>query len=568
MGLLDIFRRPRPVEPLPGSPDLRSLSTGSVPLSAHVAASSVTPEVAIRTVAILACVRFLSQALASMPLRVVRTLPDGRKEHATDLPCYTVLTKSPNSWQSRYEWVETLVYHTALYGNSYSLIVPSTAGGFCSALEPLHPSRMQVLRLSDGTAGYRYMHAPVDAAGGRTGWVDYRQAQILHVRWISDNSRVGMVPGELCATSVALARKLDQAAIGFWDNNARPDVVIETTESLNDEAIRAFRAQWREIYGGAGKRGSAAVLPKKATLRTIEGNSSEANEFSQLRRDIVAEVATVFGVPGTLVGVREAMKYSTTEQEHISAQVWCLLPWCCRLEGAIDRTVLTPESGPRYVGVASKLDNKGLMRGDTAARAAMYDTLAKWGAIRPEEMRDLEDLPELDEPAAKETYIQSGFVPLRVAADSSLTDAAVGTLMSIVETVATGGITASAAEALILTAYPTITPEQAKAIVAGAASSEPEESGLEPVDSQEPVIAPDTTIQEASLNGAQVTALLEILKGVGEGTLTADSAVSLITSAFPQIDASEAAGMVSGAKPPTASQSPEPPPSVEEPANG
>ena len=467
MGLLDIFRRSAPPQPAPPL-ELRGLSDGSGPWSAWIRPESVTPEVAIRTTAILACVRFLAQSTASMPLRVIRTLPDGRKAAATDLPCYQVLTETPNGWQSLYEWVETTIYHTALWGNAFSRIVPSTTGGFCSALEPLHPSRMTVSRMSDGTLGYRYLYPQGSGPRGETGWVEFTQDEILHTRWISDNGFLGMVPSSLCATSVALARKLDQAATSFWQNSARPDVVIETQETINDDAIRAFRRQWNEIYGGTANRGQAAVLPKKATLRTIDSNSNEASEFSALRRDVTAECATVYGVPGTLVGVREAMKYSTTEQEHLSAQVWCLLPWERRLEGAINRTILTPRSGPLYAGVKAKVDNRGLLRGDSAARAALYDAMAKWGALQPAEMRDLEDLPQLDDPASKETYIQSGFVPLRVAADSSLTDGSVTTILAILAAVSAGTLAAPAAEALIVASFPQFDPTAASAIVAGA----------------------------------------------------------------------------------------------------
>lgn len=460
------FLRTRPVPPAPAV-ELRGLSDGSGPWSTFISADAVTPEVAVRTTAILSCVRFLAQSVASMPLRVIRTTTDGRKSNAVDLPCYSVITDTPNATQSLYEWMESTIYHTALWGNAYSRIVPGIDGGFCSALELLHPSRMKPGRMSDGSIGYRYLYPQGAGPNGQTGFVDFAQDEILHPRWISDNGIVGLVPSTLCATSVALARELDIAARAFWSNGARPDIVIETDETLNQPAIDAFRDQWRQIYGGSRNRGGAAILPKKSKLVTIESNSNEASEFSQLRRDVTAECATIFGVPGSLVGVREAMKYATTEQEHLSAQVWCLLPWEKRLEGAINRTILTPRSGPQYAGVKCKVDNRGLLRGDSAARGALYDTLAKWGALRPAEMRDLEDFPELDEPASRETYIQSGFVPLREAADSSLSETQVSSLLAVLAAVSAGTLAAPAATAIIAAAYPTLS-DSAASIVAGA----------------------------------------------------------------------------------------------------
>ncbi|MFN9955440.1 MAG: phage portal protein [bacterium] len=108
-------------------------------------------------------------------------------------------------------------------------------------------------------------------------------------------------------------------------------------------------------------------------------------------------------------------KWSTVEQEHLSAQVWCLLPWQRRVEGAVDRTILSTyqDQGDR---VSFKLDNRGLLRGDTASRVQLYSALWQQGAISPNEIRDLEDLPLLDTPAADQTYVQLGFSTLDNAA--------------------------------------------------------------------------------------------------------------------------------------------------------
>jgi HK97 family phage portal protein len=368
------------------------------------------PDTAIRVTAILAVVRFLAQAVASMPGHCVRTLPTGRRSAADDLPVAYVLGKRPNSWQSSYEFYEWLVYTTALYGNSFARIIPGPRG-FCSELRPLHPSRMKVVRLSDYSVGYQYYEAD-----GR--WRPLRQEEVLHVRWLSENGLVGMAPPELCATSIALARSIDTAATAYWDNSARPDIVLETQETIPAEAVNALRQQMRDLYGGSSKRGSAAVLPRKMQLKTIEGNTAEQSQLIELRNAVVADVARCWGVPSTLIGDSTMNKWSTVEQEHLSAQVWCLLPWQRRIEGAIDRTILSTyqEAGDQ---VHFKLDNRGLLRGDTASRVQLYGALWSQGAISPNEIRDLEDLPLLDTPAADQTYVQLGFSTLDNAATAA-----------------------------------------------------------------------------------------------------------------------------------------------------
>lgn len=482
-------------KPAPSYEMIRAFPSG--PFQIFDADLAGRPETAIRVTAILAVVRFLAQACASMPGHLMRTMTDGRKGVASDLPVSYVLTKRPNQWQSAYEFYEWLVYAAALHGNGYARIIPGPRG-FCSELRPLHPTRVKAERMSDYSIRYQYLEP-------HGGWTTLDQSQVLHVRWLSDNGLVGMAPPELCSTSIALARSIDTAATAFWDNSARPDVVLETQETIPQEAVEALRRQMQDLYGGAKKRGSAAVLPRKMQLKPIEGNTAEQSQLLELRNAIVADVARCWGVPSTLIGDATMNKWSTVEQEHLSAQVWCLLPWQRRIEGAIDRAILSTyqESGDQ---VYFKLDNRGLLRGDTASRVQLYSSLWQQGAISPNEIRDLEDLPLLDTPAANQTYVQLGFSTLDAAAaqaDHSPTDT-----QSTIDTPST---------------------PDAQQPVDPSASSAP-------------------ALAATALNGAQVTALLDVLAQISAGTLEPDAAVALITSAFPTIADELAKQMVAGAK--------------------
>jgi hypothetical protein len=105
-------------------------------------------------------------------------------------------------------------------------------------------------------------------------------------------------------------------------------------------------------------------------------------------------------------------RYSNPEQEHLSAQVWCMLPWQKRMEGPFDMALQPVYGDDVYV----RLDNRGLLRGDSASRAALYQSMFNMGAITPNEIRDFEDLEVLDDQAANETFMQLGFSTLGNAA--------------------------------------------------------------------------------------------------------------------------------------------------------
>jgi len=52
----------------------------------------VTPDTAMRTSAVLACIRVLAETIAGLPLHLYRRVDD-EKQKASDIPLYSVLHK-------------------------------------------------------------------------------------------------------------------------------------------------------------------------------------------------------------------------------------------------------------------------------------------------------------------------------------------------------------------------------------------------------------------------------------------------------------------------------------------
>jgi len=246
-------------------------------------------------------------------------------------------------------------------------------------------------------------------------------------------------------------------------------------------------------------------MTKKMTLTPMQSNSMEQSQYQQLRDAILPDICRHWGVPSTLLGDAKMARYSNPEQEHLSAQVWCMLPWQKRMEGPFDMALQPVYGDDVYV----RLDNRGLLRGDSASRAALYQSMFNMGAITPNEIRDFEDLEVLDDQAANETFMQLGFSTL--------------------------GNAAAAAAA----------PPEGEPVAQPADEPEDEPAADEP----EPATGITNDLAATALNGAQVTALLEVLAQVSAGTLEKPAAVALITSAFPTVSPDLAQQMVDGSIP-------------------
>lgn len=100
---------------------------------------------AMQTTAVYACVRILSEAVASLPVHVYQYREDGGKEKVIDHLLYYVLHDEPNPEMTSFVFRETLMSHLLILGNAYAQIIRDGAGRVL-ALYPLLPNKMDVQR--------------------------------------------------------------------------------------------------------------------------------------------------------------------------------------------------------------------------------------------------------------------------------------------------------------------------------------------------------------------------------------------------------------------------------------
>ena len=91
---------------------------------ATAAGVSVTPDKALQSVWVWACVRVLSETLAQLPWIVYKRLGKYGRERATGPPLWEVLHDAPTKSQTRFEFREILLWHEVPLGTGSSAIHP------------------------------------------------------------------------------------------------------------------------------------------------------------------------------------------------------------------------------------------------------------------------------------------------------------------------------------------------------------------------------------------------------------------------------------------------------------
>jgi len=453
----------------------------------------IDAESALRATVVLACVRVLSASVAGLPLHLYRRLAGGGKELARDVPLYRVLHTTPNDWQTSYEWRETLMLHLLLHGNAYCEI---RGAGDSRQLIPLHPSRMKVDRLENGRLRYTYR----EDRGSST---VYSQDAVMHLRWLSDDGLNGMVPVEIAADAIGLARALEIHGASFFGNGARPGVVLTTDQMLSPEAAENTRNQWERAHRGPSRAQRTAVLQGGLKISEVGGNNQES-QFLESRRFQCEEICgRIYGVPPHLIGDLSRSSFSNIEQQSLDYVQNGLMPWLRRFESAISRDLLTDDE------TFAEFDVRGALRADAAGRSAFYNTMASLGVFSVNEIRGFENLNPVDGGDIR-------VVPLNMQ-------------------------TLEQANAAAQLAMAPAAPVVEEIITVDETPAEPA-----PEATPEPEVEEGPQIADVSLNGAQVSSLLEIVAQYNAGLLNETGAKAIIAAAFPGIPQATIDAIIAG----------------------
>lgn len=365
----------------------------------------ITPETALQCSAVLACVRLIAENLATVPLHLYRRLPEGGKDRARDLPLYRILNQQPNGWQTSFEFREMLTAHCLLYGNAYAEI-RSGAVGAVSELWPLHPSRMKVTQLEDGTLRYCYR----EQHGNET---YYRQDQIFHLRWLSQDGVMGMLPITLARDAIGLAQALEAHGGAYFGNACRLSGLMESDNPITVETAERLREQFERLHRGADRAFRTAVLPQGVKWKDVQG-TNESSQFLESRSYQVVEICRAYRVDPSYVQDKTKVGYASQEQAAIDLVQQTLLPWFRRWESAITRDLVVRDDV-----YFAEFDTRGLLRGDLAAQANWLREMIGLGIYSVNEAREVLNMNPIG-PEGDQRYMQLNMTTMQgIALDAA-----------------------------------------------------------------------------------------------------------------------------------------------------
>jgi HK97 family phage portal protein len=344
-----------------------------------VSGMRVSADSAMRLAAVYACVRILSETMASLPLVVYRARADGGKDRVTDHWLYRLLGKKPNRYQNPFEWREMLQGHLALRGNAFCQILANGRGEI-TELIPVHPDRVRMELLAEGDYRYRIQN--------QTGHeLVLPRGEVWHLRGLSSDGLLGLSPIELSRESLGMALAAQDYGARFFNNDAKPTGGwIEFPGNFKDnEAKRVFRESYQAAQSGAN-RGKVLVLENGMKFHEVGVTNKDA-QFLELRKFQITDIARLFRVPPHMIADLDRATFSNIEQQSLEFVMHTMTPWAERWEASIEADLMLDGDE-----LEIEFDFANLMRGDAASRSAYYQSGIQNGWLTRNEARIAENL--------------------------------------------------------------------------------------------------------------------------------------------------------------------------------
>lgn len=355
----------------------------------------VTPKTVMQVDAVWSCVRLISETIATLPLSMYERTPSG-KRYAPQHPLHFVIHSQPNADSTASVFWEALIASMLLRGSGRAekLYVGTKLVG----LAFLDPDKLVISRDANG----RKVHSYPRANGVMR---EIPENKIWTVPGFTLDGYNGVSAIVYGAKMFGTAIAADRAAARTFKNGLLQTIYYKMDAFLRPEQ----RAEFKKNLAGSIERGEAPLLEGGTSVGTVGINPVDA-QLLESRAFSVEAICRWFRVPPWMVGHTEKSTSWGTgiEQQMIGFLTFTLGPWLKRIEQSISKDLLAPSESIRYY---PKFAVEGLLRADTAARAAFYNAMVNNGIFTRDEVRELEDMEPMGGNAAVLT-VQSAMTTL------------------------------------------------------------------------------------------------------------------------------------------------------------
>jgi len=347
---------------------------------------NVSPDNSMKITAVYACIRLLSDSIASLPLDMYKRIPGG-KELAPEHDLFDLLKYQPNDWMDAYLFWERAIIDCNTHGAFYA--VKNFKRGRIASLEPLLPGRITVEKLDIRKLRFKYK----DEFTGQE--KTYLQEHLFRIPMFC--GRDGFTPVSAIrynADAISITEATEKFAASFFRNGATPGGSIEAPESvrISPEDRKAIAESWNRNHQGPRNAFKIAVLDQGLKFNPIN-LSNEDSQLLESRRFQLSDIARIYRIPLHMIQELSKATFNNIEHQSLDFAIHTIRPWTRRIQHAVRRDLLHDEEKKTYF---AEFNLNDLMSADARSRGEFYASGIQNGYMTRNEVRARENLNPID----------------------------------------------------------------------------------------------------------------------------------------------------------------------------
>ena len=351
----------------------------------------------MRTSAVYACVRVLSETVAQLPFMLYHRTATGR-ERADVHQLYSLVHDQPNDETTAYMFWETLMASLVLRGNAYAYIERDRMNRVGALWQFPDPSRMTPTRdKTTDTLTYVY-RLPTGVAEV------YQPAEILHLRGLSGDGTIGYSVLEMAREAIGLSAAAEDFGARMFAGDATPSGILRHPKTLGPGGAENLKKTWKTAH--QGKR-EVAVLEEGMEYQQI-GIAPDDAQFLETRIFQIGDIARIFRVPPHLIGELSKATYSNIREQSAEFVKYGLQPWLIRIAQQCNAVLLNERERREYY---FEHLTDALMRGAQKERYDGYAVGRQWGWLSANDIRRTENMEPLPDEQGNIYMVPVNMVP-------------------------------------------------------------------------------------------------------------------------------------------------------------
>lgn len=330
------------------------------------------------------CSKILAQDIARMPIKVFHTDEQGNRLIKKDHPIYYVIHNQPNDYMDSYKFWSAIEFTRNYEGNAYAYI--HRKAGKIVGLELLSNANTFGPVLENNQLYYKIIRNQDKDS------VIVNGNDILHFQNISGDGLTGRVPIKDLDINLSIAYKSLTAVDKGYSNGYLGTTYLKTTipDMVDPKKMQSKFDEFQEKYAGELNSNKTVVLPPFTDLGRFSLDLADAQFIDTLKFNN-GQVASYFGIPQHKLGNIEYSKYNNLQEMQSDYVSNTIGPIVMMYRRELERKLLTREEIES--GYSIEFETGALLITDSKTRIENYKNLAGLGAITPNKIAQLENLP-------------------------------------------------------------------------------------------------------------------------------------------------------------------------------